>query len=397
MALKREDAIRSITEGIAWVAMICKYRGVIHLFDTNVISHDFWCQILNAIYDLRLQVMDRIKPNFPAIDLGDAGNKRCFQVTSEKGTDKIESTLERYVKHGLDQEFGKLQILIIGDKQGAYKALTVPSSLSFNWQEDIVDLGGLIKIIEGLETEKLQRIEAIVAKEIKPARSHDSSDLVAPRSEAIRCVFDGFQAVHVNFGTLYKLKFRVEGGDPGECCCEIFAGGDPSFAKWDETPNPLRDDQLNSFAPEMVPATFNNRVYEARPYTIPILIGVNGQLSVFSAYWFGRHAGYYNQPPLSDQSEVRIVLRGSRLTCSRIFSVKEIVSSTQVRAGDVFVTGNLVAGSGENGPGGNINVEGGTGRRGASGGNVNVSGNIEAGAGGVGKGGDISIKGGDAE
>lgn len=76
-----------------------------------------------------------------------------------------------------------------------------------------------------------------------------------------------------------------------------------------------------------------------------------------------------------------------------------ILSGTQRKAGDVSVAGNLTAGSGKHGPGGDVRVEGGFGRQGASGGNVSVGpGTHQAGAGGPGgKGGDLIIKGGDAE
>ena len=67
-------------------------------------------------------------------------------------------------------------------------------------------------------------------------------------------------------------------------------------------------------------------------------------------------------------------------------------------AGDVNMSASLSAGSGEHGPGGDMRVEAGTGRHGASGGNVTIGpGTYKAGDGGVGKGGDFIIKGGDAE
>lgn len=75
-----------------------------------------------------------------------------------------------------------------------------------------------------------------------------------------------------------------------------------------------------------------------------------------------------------------------------------ILTAMQRKAGDVNVAGNLSAGSGEHGPGGDLRAEGGTGRNGASGGDVNIGpGTHQAGAGGLGKGGDLIIKGGDAE
>lgn len=75
-----------------------------------------------------------------------------------------------------------------------------------------------------------------------------------------------------------------------------------------------------------------------------------------------------------------------------------ILSATQTRAGNVNVSGNVLAGSGEYGPGGNVRVEGGTGRHGAAGGDVRIEpGTYKAGDGGLGKGGDLNIKGGDSE
>jgi hypothetical protein len=75
-----------------------------------------------------------------------------------------------------------------------------------------------------------------------------------------------------------------------------------------------------------------------------------------------------------------------------------ILSAVQRIAGNVDVPGDISAGSGEHGPGGNARVEGGTGRNGASGGNVRTGpGTYKAGDGGLGKGGDLIIKGGDAE
>jgi hypothetical protein len=69
------------------------------------------------------------------------------------------------------------------------------------------------------------------------------------------------------------------------------------------------------------------------------------------------------------------------------------------RAGDVSVSADVAAGSGTDGPGGDVRIEGGTGRRGASGGNVTIGpGHYRGGDGGFGgKGGDLIIKGGDAE
>ncbi len=175
MAMKRGDALNTITEGIAWVATLCDMRGAIHLFDANTISHEFYCRLLNEIHDLKLLVMDRIQANFPAVDLGDKINKRAFQITAEKGSDKIQTTLDRYVKHELANKYGKIQFLVIGDKQRSYKGVIVPAGLDFVPDNDIIDVKGLIRVIEGLGTERLQRIAGIVQAEIKTVDSPSGS------------------------------------------------------------------------------------------------------------------------------------------------------------------------------------------------------------------------------
>lgn len=110
--------------------------------------------------------------------------------------------------------------------------------------------------------------------------------------------------------------------------------------------------------------------------------------------------------PHHDQYDSR-TSQTKALTAKEVRSYRErlyaglpgLLSPITKKAGDVSVTGSLAAGSGEHGPGGNVRVEGGTGRHGASGGDVTSgSGTYQAGAGGPGgKGGDITIKGGDAE
>lgn len=167
MVLKRQDALNAITEGISWLASQCKLRGALHLFDANTIAHEFYCRLLNEVYDLNLIVMDRIHQNFPAIDLGDEVKKRSFQITAEKKGDKIQATLDAYNKHNLADRYGKLQVIVIGDRQGTYESLKVPATMSFIWADDIIDTGGLIKHIESFSTEKMERIAAIILEEIK--------------------------------------------------------------------------------------------------------------------------------------------------------------------------------------------------------------------------------------
>lgn len=167
MALVREEALKKITDGLSWLAMECKLRGLLHLFDSNTISHELFCRLLNEVYDLALVQTDRIKANFPAIDLGDEVNKRCFQITTEKDGAKVQKTLDVFVQHRLTTQYGKLQILIVGDKQGSYKSVEVPAGFPFDPETDILELRDFLKHLDTLPTDKLVRVAGIIAEEIK--------------------------------------------------------------------------------------------------------------------------------------------------------------------------------------------------------------------------------------
>ncbi len=147
-------------------------------------------------------------------------------------------------------------------------------------------------------------------------------------SRRVKVSFVKFDSVPTNFGILYKMRFKLKGyDDPGECSCQLSSGSHTTFAKWDEAPNPLRNDRLDAFVPEMVPATFHRRLHVGREYSVPILVKNDSQLYIFDGWWFGRNVGYYKLSPLKQESIVSVVLRGNSFTWTQSFVVKEFVGS----------------------------------------------------------------------
>jgi len=141
-----------------------------------------------------------------------------------------------------------------------------------------------------------------------------------------RVSFIGFERVPVNFGVLHKIQFRLRGrASPGLCRFDIHWDGRQVPAKWDEAPNPLEADDLNQFRPELVPATFYQPLFQRRDYAVPILIERNGQLEVFSGWWFGRGRGYGPNPDLGGVEEIELAVICAGLHWSRQCRVAEIL------------------------------------------------------------------------
>ena len=116
------------------------------LFDINKFCEDLFCEILNKIYGLKLENLNRTKgKNYPAVDLGDYSSSVSYQITSTHKSDKIKDTLDKVEKYELYKEFNDIYILILGEK-GKYKSkkLTEPKyEFEFSIKKNIVDISDL--------------------------------------------------------------------------------------------------------------------------------------------------------------------------------------------------------------------------------------------------------------
>jgi len=151
--------------------------------------------------------------------------------------------------------------------------------------------------------------------------------LITDWSRRIKIKFRGFNKTIVNFGELYKLRFILYGySNPGSCSCEIITSKGKTFAKWDESPNPLENDDLDKFVPEKVPSTFFQTLYTKKEYSIPIIIKVNSTYYIFDGWWFGKNKGYYQLPPLSSDEKITIIIRGNNFSNKKETTLNGIIS-----------------------------------------------------------------------
>ena len=149
-------------------------------------------------------------------------------------------------------------------------------------------------------------------------------------SRKVKVIYEGIESVQTNIGQLYKVAFSLKGNEnPGKCSCEITVGQSTTYAKWDESPNPLIGDRLEEFAAEKVPDTFFQDLYLGKGYGLPILIREKNQYYVFDAWWFGKEKGYYNKPPLSENDEIKIVIRGERFLSQKNYTLREFIAETK--------------------------------------------------------------------
>jgi hypothetical protein len=175
--IQHSDSLAAIADGLALIKSSCEQRGLLKLFDNHVVAQHFFCRFLNAAFGLQLVQMDEIRANYPAIDLGDLTNRVAYQVTTERRSDKVQHTLNKFVEHGLEKHYDTLRILIIGDRQATYKSVVVPSQLSFDCDRDIMGIEELVKYLGTLDSDRLGMLQAVLAEELRyPTGSHSQPD-----------------------------------------------------------------------------------------------------------------------------------------------------------------------------------------------------------------------------
>lgn len=141
------------------------------LTDINKAAENFYRGLLNIILDAELINMNLMKMDFPAVDLAERNGGLCVQVTSSEGRDKINHTLEEFFGNDLQKTYQRLIVVIIGTKP-KYNKTPFPTEDGFvlDRDSDIWDTAGLLQQIEGLDGDRLKRVDEYLTRELGEIR-----------------------------------------------------------------------------------------------------------------------------------------------------------------------------------------------------------------------------------
>lgn len=166
--MKRVEYIHKIVSLITRLKEEIGALNRARLFDINIQSENFVKDLFNLIlpeYKLEnINIVDGV--NFPAIDLGDEGNKVAIQVTSNADKTKVSTTIDKFIEKELHKKFTKLIIFSITRKKSTTQSFDTKGYFTFTPGDDLQDFDDLIKIIASLSAEKQKEILDFLEKEI---------------------------------------------------------------------------------------------------------------------------------------------------------------------------------------------------------------------------------------
>lgn len=125
------------------------------------------------------------RSDYPGIDLGDRGRGIGVQVTAEKGSTKLNNTIQTMIGKKIYEEFPHLIFFVLGRKQKKYTVTQNGQTLlDFDAEKDILDFGDIIEKCQTLELEDLKQAAEFLAGEISQGGTFGGGN--AEKEEAYR-------------------------------------------------------------------------------------------------------------------------------------------------------------------------------------------------------------------
>lgn len=158
--MNREIILKIIRHQLALLASETEIASGGNMQDINLISEDFYRDLLNVIFDWTLVNANGLSANFPGVDLLDKGKKILVQVSSTCRKEKIKHSIDEIEKKG--NEFDGYRFIFLSLVKDATalrnKNYSIPSNISFNPEEDIDDVSSIFQKINGLSIAKIEAI-----------------------------------------------------------------------------------------------------------------------------------------------------------------------------------------------------------------------------------------------
>jgi len=166
--LVRQSHEEKIVFALSVLQVAVKNCGLIGLIGINTVSEPFFRDILNAIYGLSLTNLNNGISNYPAIDLGDASSRICFQVSSDGKKHKLQKTLKMFAapKHKLTQAYDSIRVFVVGQRQKKYDGLIIPTGVVFNPDTDVIDVPTIIAALPSMSIQQLSALSHIIDQEM---------------------------------------------------------------------------------------------------------------------------------------------------------------------------------------------------------------------------------------
>ena len=155
-----------IDEQISRLTTVVQNEIKNNLSTRNVVAETILAGLLNRIHGWNLINANRIRANYPAVDLVDQKKRVAVQVSSTCDLGKVDHTLEEFQKNHLEDEYDKLYILTISTANSTETMQKRAISGIFSGKEDIWNMPKLTGQLMDLDIAVLEDIHRYLTLEL---------------------------------------------------------------------------------------------------------------------------------------------------------------------------------------------------------------------------------------
>jgi hypothetical protein len=214
--LKHLDLLNEFRTAMSSLAAQVESASAMQLYDIHRVSESLVLGVLRELYGWRhlrnLNATERI--NFPGLDLADDVAGIGIQVTATPTLDKIKSTIETFLAHGLDRRYQRVIVYVLGRKQASYSQEGVDriakGQFKLDTGKDILDHRDVCSVAADVDPQQLVAALEVVRTYMRGgvARGLGREDFSPPASPLERV---NLNLVEVYFpSTLYIADLRVD-------------------------------------------------------------------------------------------------------------------------------------------------------------------------------------------
>ncbi|MEN6313466.1 MAG: SMEK domain-containing protein, partial [Clostridiaceae bacterium] len=217
----RENYLKQISNRLATLIYEVSLQNSISLFDINIISEDFFKDLLNIIFDYKLINLNIEEKNASSIDLVDIDKRIAIQVTSDNSASKIRNTIESFIRKGLYISYDRLIILTIAPKKRYRKPFQTNGKFIFNNKKDILSVQSLLTTIRSQETSTLKKIAEFLTSEFANSNDKIDNDDIEKIEDTVKCALlnylDGCKSEYrYSSSDFIELTLKSKQADTGE-------------------------------------------------------------------------------------------------------------------------------------------------------------------------------------
>ena len=164
--MNRSNYYNYIEEKLNTLSVRINKKGKLNILDLHLHSENFYRDLLNLLYSLNLENLNKIKHNVEAIDLLDTTNKLILQVSATNTKTKINSTLK---KDSLKKYSGYTFKFVSISKDAAElrkDKYDIPKGITFDPTKDIYDISSILEDIQSLIIDIQKTIYGFIQKEL---------------------------------------------------------------------------------------------------------------------------------------------------------------------------------------------------------------------------------------